>query len=316
MELLPTIRCPQTGQRVVRQGDFYISENGAAFSILRNGTHELPDLRPHDLAEASREQRSIYNDSASRYGADHSHRPDFVRDFVHRFRSGAVKNKDALLRRWFLELARRDPNTILEIGCNDGRFLQVATELASCRGVGIDIAEEPLWRAVQQNLDPTRVAFLLGDAARLPLADESFDAIVAMDVFEHLGHSQLRRCIEECSRVMRRGGTLLAYVVSRKDEFTFHATLRALTSNRMGVDDKEGHCYENFVHPDEMREMCRSAGMSVDRVVAHHGFWTLFAEEVLANRLPKSAFPLLRIIDWPLVRAEYGNGFLALIRKP
>jgi SAM-dependent methyltransferase len=54
-----------------------------------------------------------------------------------------------------------------------------------------------------------------GDAARLPFADDSFDAVAALDVLYHLADP--RPALREARRVLRAGGTLLASAIARTD---------------------------------------------------------------------------------------------------
>jgi SAM-dependent methyltransferase len=70
-------------------------------------------------------------------------------------------------------------------------------------------------------LDPTRMTFTRADVkpvsndpdflrieadAPLPFADESFDAVVALEVLEHMPADRRRTFLTECMRVARRGG--------------------------------------------------------------------------------------------------------------
>ena len=59
--------------------------------------------------------------------------------------------------------------------------------------------------AKERNINAT---FDTGYGENLPYLDNSFDFIVSYDVFEHV--NDLEMVIDECSRVLRPGGSLLA----------------------------------------------------------------------------------------------------------
>ncbi len=97
----------------------------------------------------------------------------------------------------------------LDVGCGPGLL---ACELAAEVGpggriVGIDASPDMIEtaraRAVREGLDQ-RVEFTLGDAARLDFPAESFDFVVAVQVYLYV--SAVERALAEAARVLRRGG--------------------------------------------------------------------------------------------------------------
>jgi ubiquinone/menaquinone biosynthesis C-methylase UbiE len=101
-------------------------------------------------------------------------------------------------------LGEVEGRSILEVACGTGRF----TAMLADRGaevVGLDISAPMLRigreKAVELGVDD-RIAFLRGDAARLPFPDDHFDAVFAMRFF-HLADtpasflSELRRVSAE-----------------------------------------------------------------------------------------------------------------------
>jgi len=85
---------------------------------------------------------------------------------------------------------------ILDLGCGKGRF---AVQLARLGGnmVGLDRSRSMLARA--GSLSRVR-----GTARRLPFAAASFDAVIAIDVFEHI--VAIDEVLLEVRRVLRPGG--------------------------------------------------------------------------------------------------------------
>jgi ubiquinone/menaquinone biosynthesis C-methylase UbiE len=103
------------------------------------------------------------------------------------------------------ELADRQP--CLEIGVGTGR---IALPLAE-RGIamaGEDISEAMLRRLVGNAGGRRPFPLMLADATRLPLAGESFGAVLACHVLHLIG--DWRAAVDDAMRVLRRGGVLLA----------------------------------------------------------------------------------------------------------
>ncbi|RBY76456.1 hypothetical protein DQ238_17350 [Geodermatophilus sp. TF02-6] len=93
----------------------------------------------------------------------------------------------------------------LDVGCADGA-LQSALPPGPLV-VGLDAA------AAMVRAHPPPV--VRGDAARLPFADDSFDAVTALNMLYHLADPCA--ALREARRVLRAGGTLLASAIARSD---------------------------------------------------------------------------------------------------
>jgi SAM-dependent methyltransferase len=90
------------------------------------------------------------------------------------------------------------PSTVLDVGCGTGWF---ARRLAAdgARVTGLDPDEEAL--AFARHTNRGRVAYVRGDARRLPFADGAFDAVVSVTALCFI--EQWERAIGEIVRVSR-----------------------------------------------------------------------------------------------------------------
>jgi SAM-dependent methyltransferase len=90
--------------------------------------------------------------------------------------------------------------TVLDVGCGDG---QIARALAATGAVvhGIDPTQLHIDVARKRGGGPT---YELGSASRLPVDDESQEAVVACLVFEHI--DDVDTAIAEVARVLKPGG--------------------------------------------------------------------------------------------------------------
>jgi ubiquinone/menaquinone biosynthesis C-methylase UbiE len=104
-------------------------------------------------------------------------------------------------------LARAQGLRVLDVGCGDG-FLAVRQAESGAELTGID-AEARMLAAAQERADVTQMPLRLieGDACELPLADATFDVVVAVTVRCSVPNAQ--PVLREIARVMRPGGRLV-----------------------------------------------------------------------------------------------------------
>lgn len=106
---------------------------------------------------------------------------------------------------------------VLDVGCGAGRHA-IALAREGCVVVAVDVGAEALAAARRTEEEtaflagpaPRRVAFVRGDATRLPLADSSIDCAIASEVLEHLPDDGA--ALSELARVVRPGGRLAVTV--------------------------------------------------------------------------------------------------------
>ncbi len=311
------LACPHDGQPLAAGSSDFRCGAGHRFPLRRWAGSAYGDFRDEEsLDETAQAQRVTYEAGSNRYALEGAGaKAAFMRAFVSARLRDEVKSKEDLLLSTLRELPLGPQSRLLEIGSNDGRYLDVASAISGGSGLGIDLSERSVRQAIEARPPECRAAFHVGRADRLPVASGSVDCVLSFDVFEHLGHPAFERTMAECGRVLRPGGWLLVYIVSRKDRFTLHETLRQLTHGRIGVDESDGHRHENFIHPEEFRGAAGAAGLAVERLRAYHGFWTLFADYYLHDFMPRWGYRFLHWLDYPLVHFEHGNGFLGLARR-
>jgi SAM-dependent methyltransferase len=110
-------------------------------------------------------------------------------------------DRDLLTQVWRelgLEIAHK---AVLDIGCGRGLLRPYCLEQgASYVGMDITLAAFPS-HAHQGN-----ATFVLADAAHLPFAKDTFDAVICVDVFEHIPRQEL--AVQEFRRVLRPRGEI------------------------------------------------------------------------------------------------------------
>ncbi len=213
--------------------------------------------------------------------------PDDMPDLLRHWYLGPRARRHMMLRR-FAEVDRALPpgGDVLDIGSAWGFNAMVLARLGY-RVVGMDLVIDqfPAGQAIAaHNAVPFHVAG--ANAAHLPFADRSFDAITMVETFEHIFLADRPRALSECLRVLRPGGTLVlstpnhgSLVERAKRAVGRSAWLRrrlpTMCYPEQGTARDAYHPYR-YHHPlpdAAIVRMLREAGFDVDR--PHHFLFVL-----------------------------------------
>ena len=151
---------------------------------------------------------------------------------------------DTHCRRFKREVAQDDPRLeailgllgplagrrVLDLGCGKGRFARSLMALGA-EVVGLDLSAGMLAEA-------GGLLRVRGSARRLPFDGGRFDAVLAVEVFEHLAPQAIDRVCREVLRVLEPGGT---FVVIDKNAWSFNARRPWLPSLAVKwIDERRG----------------------------------------------------------------------------
>jgi ubiquinone/menaquinone biosynthesis C-methylase UbiE len=123
----------------------------------------------------------------------------------------------------FGRLPMADGDTILDLGCGEGRHVISAYVEANVHSIGVDLSWDDLKTTRDKFADfaePDNDAKSFGlssaSALALPFADNTFDKIICSEVLEHIPDYQ--GALREIERVLKPGGMFCASVPRRWPE--------------------------------------------------------------------------------------------------
>ena len=180
---------------------------------------------------------------------------------------------------------------ILDVGCGGG-FLSNPLAGDGYRVKGVDRSAPSLEAARTRVPAGADAAYAVGDALALAEPGASYDAVLMMDLLEHL--DEPARAVAEAARALKPGGLLIFHTFNRTPE----AWLLAVKG--IGFVTREGpsnvHSYRMFVTPAELEAAGRACGLEpLDLTGIRPVLDAAFASSLLRRRVhPDFAFALTR----------------------
>ena len=140
---------------------------------------------------------------------------------------------------------------ILDLGTGRGKLLFDLADLGF-RAIGLENNEELIERGNSEikarGLDAS-LRFFQGTALNIPLADQSFDALVDVGLLQHILPADYPTYVSEATRVLKQGGYFYLVVLSKKTphHFSWHPS-----KSEKADFELEGVNY-HFFSDDEIR---------------------------------------------------------------
>jgi SAM-dependent methyltransferase len=228
-------------------------------------------------------------------------------DFYERARDTGPRSIAYWSSRFYAELVRRRTPRgarVLEIGCGLGGVLR---HLESHYGAtGVDLSPFALDRA---RSDLARSTLAVAEATELPFRDQTFDAVLAKHVLEHIADPAI--ALAELARVLRSPDGLLVYGTPNADN-----PLRPLKGNDwIGVRDPT---HVSVLSPAKWLELTAASGFEIERAFSD-GFWDVpYLRRVPALvQLALFAAPaaVQVLAGRPLIPVRYGESLIVIARR-
>lgn len=216
------------GRLVLEQGDIYdliaiaksntrpeVSTPGAWFQHLRRSVVDAPIVRAVGLKAARANVAHHYDlderlyrlflDGDMQYSCAYWERPDMTLD------QAQLAKKRLIAAKLLVEPGAR----VLDIGCGWGGMALYLARVCGAEVVGVTLSQEQLRvaraRAEEAGL-ADRVSFRLQDYRQIP---DTFDNVVSVGMFEHVGLRQYPVFFETAARLLREDGAMLLHSMAQ-----------------------------------------------------------------------------------------------------
>lgn len=164
------------------------------------------------------------------------------------------------------------PNSLILDGCaGTGNYAFKLAELGH-QVIAADIVPHNVEIiSEKQRANPVLKEYCVNDVTNLStFSDETFDVVLCMGAFYHLGEKQRNKAMEECLRVLKKKGILVISYINN-----MAVTLMGLRNDQLTVDSVvEYHKYKSrddlfyYMTPNEMEDMALKHNSSI---LAHIG---------------------------------------------
>ena len=150
---------------------------------------------------------------------------------------------------------------VLDVACGAG-LVSLPLAEAGFRVHGVDLAAGALDVARRRVPPGSEATFAVADATALPDADASYDAILLLDMLEHV--ESVPAVLAEAARVVRPGGPVIFNTFNR----TPLATLVAVHGFKFVTQDAPDHVHVSryFVPPESLRASAAYVGLRMEHV--------------------------------------------------
>ena len=146
---------------------------------------------------------------------------------------------------------------VLDLGCAGG-FMAEALAARGAQVIGIDPAADSIAAArAHANAQGLRIGYDVGVGEALPYDSASFDAVVCVDVLEHV--ADLTKVLAEVARVLRPGGMFLFDTINR-NPLARLATI-TVAEDLLRLLPRGTHDPAMFIKPRELRAGLQGAGL-------------------------------------------------------
>jgi 2-polyprenyl-6-hydroxyphenyl methylase/3-demethylubiquinone-9 3-methyltransferase len=197
------------------------------------------------MAERQRNDLTIYDAVADRWWSDDIR---WVR---------TLKNMVPGRLSWFDARIDWSGKAVLDLGCAGG-FMAEALDDRGAQVTGIDPAADAIATARAHAAETGRsIRYDTGVGEALPYPDASFDAVVCVDVLEHV--ADLSRVLAEVTRVLKPGGLFLFDTINRNP--VARLVTVTMAEDVLGLLPKGTHDPAMFIKPSELVHAMQGAGL-------------------------------------------------------
>lgn len=172
---------------------------------------------------------------------------------------------------------------VLELGCGAGQFIRAIKNLRpQLECYGSDISYSAIQLA-KQSMDGVNYSFHKAD--KLPFQDEFFDAVIVLDVLEHVSEPQA--LLRQIGSILKPGGVLFTFVPCEGDGLSIWNLLRRLGFGKELTKKYAGHI--QYFSRKNLQKLIGETGFKV--------FKMRYSEHFIGQLLGVAAFTAMEIFS-------------------
>lgn len=173
--------------------------------------------------------------------------------------------------------------TVLDLGCAGG-FMAEALDDRGASVTGIDPAAIAI-EAARAHAQDRSIRYDVGVGEALPYPDATFDAVVCVDVLEHV--ADLHRVLLEVTRVLKPGGMFLFDTINRN----LLARLATITiaEDVLRLLPKGTHDPDMFIKPSELLAGLEAVGLKAGKLTGLGPVGINRRGDLIFGKLPSTA---------------------------
>ena len=216
---------------------------------------------------------------------------------------------------------------VVELGCGGGYYgLHFAKRCRSYLGIDLSPVNIAAFQKSIADAELSNVSAQVGDATRLTdISDDSFDVVLCLGPMYHLIREDRIRCIEECRRICKPGGTIAMAFISQVGAMAKFGNAwgwdKVLTPEvdhfvlDLGTDDASTDIFF-YAMPEEISSDAADAGLEVITMAGLDFLLFEDAIERLTDTQRKVLFHALDIMHESPACAGLANHAMLVCRKP
>jgi ubiquinone/menaquinone biosynthesis C-methylase UbiE len=193
----------------------------------------------------------------------------------------------------------KNGDKILDIGCGDGYYLHLLSNLGTFKLTGTDYDKSGLERA-QKNLGK-KIPLVQGDLMKkLPFKNNTFDKVVMSEVAEHLPNDL--KGLKEVNRILKKDG-ILTITVPNHNYPLFWDPVNWVLEKTLGVHVKKGffaglwNQHERLYEEKQLKKLLEKSGFEIEIIKSltwwclpfNHYIVNLVARMLAGNSLPSNS---------------------------
>ena len=161
------------------------------------------------------------------------------------------------------EIAAHFPEkvSVLDIGCGAGILANALAKEGHCVA-GIDLSENSLLLAKKNDVTQ-KVDYRRANAYSLPFLENSFEAVCAMDVLEHVEEPQ--KLIAEAARVLKPNGIFFFHTFNR-NPLSYFLVIKGVEWCVRNTPPNM-HVYSLFIKPSELKRYCYLHNLHIKKLL-------------------------------------------------